>query len=73
MREEQCSRCCKWYPKAAMAYKHYCSDYCKNNEAWFEEQKRIKRHNHITRDIKPLGQCPGCDEYHNRNIPKVSK
>ena len=22
------------------------------------------RHNHVTRDIKPPGQCPGCDEYH---------
>lgn len=20
------------------------------------------KHNHMTRDIKPLGQCPGCDE-----------
>lgn len=24
------------------------------------------RHNHVTRDIKPPGQCPGCDDYHNR-------
>lgn len=24
------------------------------------------RHNHITRDIKPEGQCPVCDEYHAR-------
>ena len=22
------------------------------------------QHNHVTRDIKPPGQCPGCDEYH---------
>ena len=22
------------------------------------------RHNHVTRDIKPEGQCPGCDRYH---------
>jgi len=28
------------------------------------------RHNHITRDIKPLGQCPACDAYHDRHIPK---
>ena len=21
-------------------------------------------HNHFTRAIKPVGQCPGCDEYH---------
>lgn len=21
-------------------------------------------HNHVTRDIKPKGQCPACDEYH---------
>lgn len=21
------------------------------------------RHNHTTRDIKPLGQCPACDRY----------
>lgn len=22
-----------------------------------------RRHNHVTRDIKPVGQCPGCDEF----------
>lgn len=22
------------------------------------------KHNHVTRDIKPPGVCPGCDEYH---------
>lgn len=22
------------------------------------------RHNHVTRDIKPYGRCPACDEYH---------
>jgi len=27
-------------------------------------------HNHLTRDIKPLGQCPACDKYHDRHIPK---
>lgn len=27
-------------------------------------------HNHITRDIKPLGQCPACDRYHDSQIPK---
>ena len=27
-------------------------------------------HNHITRDIKPKGQCPACDEYHNKRSPK---
>jgi hypothetical protein len=30
----------------------------------------MSKHNHITRDIKPLGECPACDLYHNRNIPK---
>lgn len=24
----------------------------------------MKKHNHITRDIKPEGICPSCDEYH---------
>lgn len=30
------------------------------------------RHNHFTRDIKPFGVCPGCDEYLNgqRNMHK---
>jgi hypothetical protein len=23
-------------------------------------------HNHVTRDIKPEGKCPGCDDYHER-------
>ena len=27
-------------------------------------------HNHITRDIKRKGECPGCDEYHNRKIKR---
>lgn len=26
----------------------------------------MNNHNHITRDIKRKGECPGCDEYHNR-------
>ena len=28
------------------------------------------KHNHTARDIKPLGKCPACDEYHDRRIPK---
>jgi hypothetical protein len=23
------------------------------------------KHNHVTRDIRKRGQCPGCDEYHD--------
>lgn len=23
----------------------------------------MERHNHITRDIKPRGECPACDLY----------
>jgi uncharacterized protein YihD (DUF1040 family) len=26
-------------------------------------EKTIPRHNHMTRDIKPEGQCPSCDLY----------
>lgn len=26
----------------------------------------MPRHNHMTRDIKPEGQCPMCDRYHQR-------
>lgn len=25
-----------------------------------------QRHNHVTRDIKPVGKCPACDEYWER-------
>ncbi len=25
------------------------------------------KHNHITRDIKPRGECPGCDAHHDRS------
>lgn len=25
------------------------------------------RHNHVTRDIKSEGECPGCDEYHDKH------
>jgi hypothetical protein len=28
------------------------------------------RHNHITRDIKPQGECPACDEYHAKSIAR---
>ena len=31
-----------------------------------------EKHNHVTRDIKPLGQCPACDDYHDKHIPKKS-
>lgn len=33
----------------------------------------MRIHNHVTRDIKPLGQCPACDKYHERHIPKAAK
>lgn len=36
----------------------------------------MTQHNHITRDIKPKGECPSCDEYHRnkllRNLMKLS-
>jgi len=28
----------------------------------------VTAHMHLTRDMKPLGECPACDEYH-RYIP----
>jgi hypothetical protein len=31
-----------------------------------------RTHNHFTRDIKPLGQCPGCDEYWQGTRPAAS-
>jgi len=31
-----------------------------------------EKHNHVTRDIKPLGQCPACNDYHDKHIPKKS-
>lgn len=33
--------------------------------------ENVEGHNHITRDIKPLGQCPACDRYHNRTPENV--
>ena len=27
-------------------------------------------HNHVTRDIKQLGQCPSCDDYHRSQVTK---
>lgn len=26
-----------------------------------------RKHNHPTRDIKPRGECPGCDDHHDNN------
>ena len=31
------------------------------------------RHNHITRDIKPRGICPGCDEYYAKARERVEE
>jgi hypothetical protein len=28
--------------------------------------KQEPLHNHVTRDVKPVGVCPGCDDYHAR-------
>lgn len=28
-------------------------------------------HNHITRDVRPRGSCPGCDEYHDAQLEKA--
>lgn len=30
-----------------------------------KSEPRRTLHNHITRDIKPRGRCPGCDQYHD--------
>lgn len=32
----------------------------------------MSKHNHITRDIKSLGECPSCDEHHYRNRIKTA-
>lgn len=29
-----------------------------------------EKHNHITRDIKPWGECPSCNKYHALNKAK---
>jgi hypothetical protein len=28
--------------------------------------RTVKSHNHSTFDVKPLGECPSCDNYHER-------
>lgn len=38
--------------------------YCKKARSIAASGEKYVLHNHITRDIKPYGQCPGCDEYH---------
>lgn len=40
-----------------------------NDIPWFREavagaRMHLENHNHITRDIKPAGQCYSCDRYH---------
>lgn len=30
--------------------------------------ERRPGHNHVTRDIKPYGQCPACDSIHEREV-----
>lgn len=31
------------------------------------DEVQKNNHNHITRDIKPYGQCPACDVYHRKH------
>lgn len=31
-----------------------------------EPKEFIPEHNHMTRDVKRYGLCPGCDEHHDR-------
>lgn len=33
----------------------------------------LTRHNHITRDIKKLGECPACDVYWKRDTPSLEQ
>lgn len=46
-------------------------------EAAIAERDQLKKrlaefmHNHVTRDIKPEGECPSCDHYHLK--AKVSR
>lgn len=39
--------------------------------AWWEQEPPPSRHTHITRDIKPKGECPMCDEYWAKQEAKV--
>jgi hypothetical protein len=31
----------------------------------------VSDHNHVTRDIKPRGTCPACDEYHTLEVVRA--
>lgn len=33
------------------------------------KRPRPPHHNHTTRDIKPIGECPACDRYHAKYPP----
>jgi hypothetical protein len=42
-------------------------------KAWADRHEKLAgqvHHNHVTRDIKPPGVCPACDEYH-QNRKKI--
>lgn len=32
-----------------------------------------ERHNHVTRDIKPVGACPACNRYHERSAVRADQ
>lgn len=36
-----------------------------------DQSKAAIKHNHMTRDIKPRGVCPKCDEHHARMAPDL--
>lgn len=33
----------------------------------YPEEFLPRKHNHVTRDIKPRGECPSCDEWYHFN------
>jgi hypothetical protein len=35
-------------------------------------KRRSPAHNHVTRDVKPPGLCPGCDAYHRKSPPRAT-
>lgn len=35
-------------------------------ETFRKRSRQVKSHNHSSFDVKPLGQCPSCDNYHER-------
>lgn len=59
----------EWQCGKTASYEESGRYYCGHHAHKIEAQR--VPHNHITRDIKPLGECPACDRNYQKEINRL--